>query len=225
MRVRQFPCYSDTVGVRATRQRVTSPRKKPAQARAQATVDAILSAAARIFETHGYRAGTTNRIAERAGVSIGSLYEYFPGKDAILIALARRHMGEGLVIVRTMLGAAGPTDAVPDFLEQVVRAMVVLHEKEPRLHRVLFEETPLPATLRRELAESEAALVTIVGNLLALRSDVRTSDPTLTAWFIVHLVESMTHRFVLYPPASCDADRFVAEAVRLLSRYLVVAGD
>jgi AcrR family transcriptional regulator len=59
-----------------------SPRARPSQARSRDTVEALLQAAAQVFECHGYAAGTTNRIAERAGVSIGSLYQYFPNKDA-----------------------------------------------------------------------------------------------------------------------------------------------
>ena len=63
------------------------PRKTPVQARSNATVEAILEAAARILETEGLEGYTTNAIAKRAGVSIGSLYQYFPNKDAITAAL------------------------------------------------------------------------------------------------------------------------------------------
>src|SRR5256885_17137254 len=70
------------------------PRRRPRQERSRETVEAIVEAAAQVFERHGYAAGTTNRIAERAGVSIGSLYQYFPNKDAIVAELARRHIAE-----------------------------------------------------------------------------------------------------------------------------------
>lgn len=71
------------------------PRRRPAQARSRDTVQAILEAAAQIFERHGYAAGTTNRIATRAGVSVGSLYQYFPNKDAILVALTDALIAQG----------------------------------------------------------------------------------------------------------------------------------
>src|SRR5215475_5457688 len=77
----------------ATKTRLNA-RRKPRQDRARDTVEAILEAAAQVFERHGYRAGTTNWIAERAGVSIGSLYQYFPNKDAIVMELARRHIAQ-----------------------------------------------------------------------------------------------------------------------------------
>ena len=67
-------------------------RRLPRQRRAIATVDAILEAAARILIDTGYASASTNRIAERAGVGIGSLYEYFPGKEAIFAELRRREM-------------------------------------------------------------------------------------------------------------------------------------
>jgi AcrR family transcriptional regulator len=71
------------------------PRRKPRQVRAELTRDRILTAAAHVFAEHGYAAGTTNRIAERARVSIGSLYQYFPNKDAILAELLVRHIDRG----------------------------------------------------------------------------------------------------------------------------------
>ena len=68
------------------------PRKLPVQQRSRATVEEILSAAAQVFEARGYAAGTTNRIAERAGVSIGTLYQYFPSKEAIAVALLETYL-------------------------------------------------------------------------------------------------------------------------------------
>src|SRR5262245_57051675 len=80
------------------------PRRSPVPRRSRNTVAAILDAAARIFAKHGYARGTTNRIAERAGVSIGSLYEYFPSKDAILIALTEAHIAEAQGMLRETTG-------------------------------------------------------------------------------------------------------------------------
>src|SRR5262245_25374034 len=87
-------------------QRVVSQRRKPAQARARATIDTIFEATARIIEADGIRALNTNRIAERAGISVGTLYEYFPNKDAILIAMARRRLAEDERVVRQALAGA-----------------------------------------------------------------------------------------------------------------------
>jgi AcrR family transcriptional regulator len=69
---------------------VTEPRKQPKQARARATVEAVVEAAARILERDGASALNTNHIADVAGVSIGTLYQYFPTKEAVIAALIRR---------------------------------------------------------------------------------------------------------------------------------------
>jgi AcrR family transcriptional regulator len=68
------------------------PRKRPGQLRAHETVNRILDAAAHVFETSGYAGTTTNHVAAAASVSIGSLYQYYPNKDAIIVGLAERHI-------------------------------------------------------------------------------------------------------------------------------------
>src|SRR4029453_6935038 len=93
-------------------------RRKPRQVRAELTRERILTAAAHVFAEHGYAAGTTNRIAERARISIGSLYQYFPTKAAILAALLIRHIDRG------SWTQAGQLDLSPGSLEATVRALV-----------------------------------------------------------------------------------------------------
>src|SRR5215831_2912861 len=85
------------------RRPVTSPRKMAAQERSRATVDALLSATARVLVRDGYDHASTNKIAEAAGVSIGSLYQYFPSKEALVAAVIDRHMGEMMAVVRASL--------------------------------------------------------------------------------------------------------------------------
>ncbi|MGH2878106.1 MAG: TetR/AcrR family transcriptional regulator [Solirubrobacteraceae bacterium] len=197
-----------------------APRKLPQQARSEATVEAILQAAAQVFERHGYAAGTTNRIAERAGVSIGSLYQYFPSKDAILLALAHRHIAEGTTLLRPQLDRLSAGRPLDDVLGEVIEAMVALHASAPQLHRVLFEETPLPETLRAELAAAEDALVEVVAGSIAAQSDTSTGDHRLAARVIVSAIEGLTHRLVLRP-AGVSPEDIVAEVTTLVRGYLV----
>jgi AcrR family transcriptional regulator len=106
-----------------------SPRKSPLQARAQDTVEAILEAAARILAEHGSGGLNTNSIASRAGVSIGSLYEYFPGKEAILVALARRQLdGDRLLVMDALVASRGK--ALVDRAREVVRALIEAHRTD-----------------------------------------------------------------------------------------------
>lgn len=81
----------------------TSPRKSPRQERSRLTVERILDAAARIFHEEGYAGATTNEIADEARVSVGSLYQYFPNKHAIVVALHDQDVREGLDRVTAIL--------------------------------------------------------------------------------------------------------------------------
>jgi AcrR family transcriptional regulator len=114
-----------------------SPRKTPAQSRAAATVHAILEGAATILERQGFDGYTTNEIAARAGVSIGSLYQYFPNKDAVTIALIEREMVGMVDEVVAALALTPPRRA----LQETIRAAVRNQVRRPQLARLLdFEE-------------------------------------------------------------------------------------
>ena len=115
------------------------PRKRPSQERSRFTVDAILEAATDILVRDGFARLTTNRIAERAGVNIASLYQYFPGKEAIVMELRRRHGDEQRAEVRQVLA-----DRRSGSLESTLRSLVAIgvagHARNPRLQRVFTEE-------------------------------------------------------------------------------------
>jgi AcrR family transcriptional regulator len=102
-----------------SRQTIENKRRIPRQARAAETVRAIIEGAAQILEAGGLAAFTTNAVAERAGVSIGTLYQYFADKNALLLALAHQEMEAALREVgRALKGEADPS------MEGRVRAMV-----------------------------------------------------------------------------------------------------
>jgi AcrR family transcriptional regulator len=111
----------------------------PTQARSQETVSVILEASARILESEGLHGFNTNAIAARAGVSIGSLYQYFPNKDAILLALIGG-FEEALhnAVLNTVQGGRG--HELKARLRLLVRALVMAHYERPRLNRVLEAE-------------------------------------------------------------------------------------
>ena len=197
------------------------PRKRPSQARSKATVDALLVAAAQVFQRQGYAGSTTDCIADRAGVSVGSLYQYFPNKDAILVALTERHIDTGFAVVRELLAAAlTDVPALESLLRRFVVAMIALHEHEPELHRVLFEEAPLPSSLRRQLRKRENEFATDVCGLLEAHPGVRMKDPKLSAYVLVQTVDALVHNFILHPPEGIDADSLTEEIVRMLHRHL-----
>lgn len=123
------------------------PRKQPLQARAQKTVEAIIEATARILENHGHDGFTTNAVAERAGVSIGTLYQYFPNKEALLGALIARETA--LLVDDAELVVAEPSGLAA--LDLLIGAAVAHQLRRPALARLLdFEESRMPLDVDRQ---------------------------------------------------------------------------
>ncbi|MEV5830579.1 TetR/AcrR family transcriptional regulator [Spirillospora sp. NPDC052242] len=194
------------------------PRKSPRQQRSAETRERIVQAAARVFIEHGYAAGTTNRIADEAGLSIGSLYQYFPNKDAILLELTRRHIDEGRRAVAAALDRGLPADwdeRVALFVDTALEA----HRGDPRLHQVLFEESPRPPALLAELHSLQKALVETIAELLRADVEDHLPDARLAAWFLVSTTESLTHRYFADRPTD-DVSVFRDELIALLTAYL-----
>jgi len=123
--------------------RITQPsgamRKRPQQARSRATIDAILDAAAHILGERGWAGLTTNAVAEAAGASIGSLYQYFPDKLALIDAVRRRHFNEVLEVLHAAANLETPR---ADRIAALVDGMIAMHSRHPAAHRVLLEESP-----------------------------------------------------------------------------------
>ncbi len=198
-----------------------SPRKQPSQGRSRFTVRQIVEAAARVFEERGYAGANTNRIAERAGVSIGSLYQYFPNKESILAVLLEQHTQEVANAVEAIRRhvAEEPHDLV-GVLEHFVEDMVELHSKNPRLQHVLLDEAPRPPHLKARLQELEQAAVESTEILLRANPQVRIEDYRTAAYLAVQSIETLVHRFVVEPPDEVSRERFAAELVEMLVRYL-----
>lgn len=195
--------------------RDVEPRRKPRQVRAELTRDRILTAAAHVFSEHGYAAGTTNRIAERARVSIGSLYQYFPNKDAILAELMVRHIDRGTWTHADRL------DLSPGSLESVVRALVRdavdNHRDDPRLLRIMIEEGQLSEELRATITRHGEQRVAEVRAVFARHPDVRVRDLDTAVDLVVFTVELNTHRLAAFEQ---PVDTFENELVDMVTRYL-----
>src|SRR4051794_31488511 len=115
------------------RTKPTTPRKLPTQARARATVDAIMQATAHILVKDGYDRLTTNKVAERAGISIGSLYQYFPSKEAVVNALVEDHLKEIAGVLQTELTLTF-RGTLEDSARRLVSAIIQTHRLDPELH-------------------------------------------------------------------------------------------
>lgn len=206
------------------RQVRTAPRKRPRQERSRATVDAILEATARLLVKYGYDDLTTNAVAAGAGVSIGSLYQYFPNKTALVAALLDRHLEAMNTAVLAELARVAKlplAEAVRCVVELTIRA----HAVDPELHRVLTEQVPRVGKLAR-LREADALTHRMVAGLLAARrAELAVRDPDLAAFLCVSAIEAIVHRAVLLQPHRLRDPRLVDEAALLVTRYLGIAAN
>ena len=116
-------------------------RKQPRQRRSRQMVDAILEAALRAFERFGYEDATTRRIAELAGMSVGSLYQYFRSRDALLATILERHVAQVLEELELRFRRF-EREPLHVLARQLVAAVVALHARSPRLHAVLAGNEP-----------------------------------------------------------------------------------
>jgi AcrR family transcriptional regulator len=137
-------------------------------------VEAIVEAAARVLGQRGYDGATTRRIAECAGVSVGSLYQYFPSRDALVTMVLERHVDEVIDGVGTLLRGleAAPFDAV---IRRLVARVLEIHARDPGLHAILYDELP-SADRTPLLARMNRALVTHLAAFLERRPEVPRFD-------------------------------------------------
>lgn len=174
-------------------------------------MEVILQATAQVLSRDGRERLTTNRVARVAGVSIGTLYQYFPNREAILAELARRYEERFLQQLMDRLGHLGALplrEAVPAF----VRFIVEMHLEEPRLHNELAAS--VPDTQRRLLGDFTRAY------LEAHRDEIRPKDLDLAAYVALEAGEALIHGTALREPERLGDERFLEEVADLMLRYL-----
>ncbi len=174
-------------------------RRTPSQARSRALVERIIAAAARVFDERGYAAATTNHVAEEAGVSIGSLYQYFASKDELLVALAERHVAEALPAVRAHVAEIEAT-RLP--LEETLRALLALALRlndSSKLHAVIHAEAERTPAIRAALSALDGELVRFVAAQLD-GAGSGCSDPVRRARLVVAAADAAIHVVVLRLP-------------------------
>ena len=204
------------------RQVKTTPRKRPRQARSRVTVDLILTASAQVLVSRGFDRFTTNEVADVAGVSIGSLYQYFPNKQALVAALIEKHiedMNAALLSELARVAQLPMADAVRAVIELTIRA----HQVDAELHKVLTEQVPRVGRMAK-IRELDAICHRMVAGILASRRDeLAICDPELSAFVLVAAIEAIVHRAALFAPERLRDPRLVDEVCALVTRYLGVA--
>jgi AcrR family transcriptional regulator len=196
----------------------TAVRRAPVQERAQVTVEAMLDAAIKLLKRGGASSITTNRIAETAGVSIGSVYQYFPNKRAIYIALHERHIGRvDCIMQRRMAESAQAT--LEELISSLVDGMIEAHAADPELSDLLHAEVPHRADGTRDFS------VRLHGAFRrALASHARElgrgTDLDMRAFFVSNMVEALGHAIVLRRIPGSSVARARAEMLRAILAYL-----
>ena len=204
------------------RRPLTRPRKHASQDRSRATVDALVEATARILVKEGFEKASTNRIAEAAGVSVGSLYQYFPSKEALVVAVIDRHTDGLMQIVRGVLTAVASLP-VEKAVRKLVTVAIEAHRLDPKLHRVLAEQIPRTGQLESVETFNREIYGLFRAYLEEHRAELRRVDLDLASFVCVTSIEALTHTAVLHRPQMLSnevVDKLVDEATRLIVRYL-----
>ncbi len=179
-----------------------------------------MDAAGRILLNEGIGALNTNRIAKVAGVSVGSLYQYFPNKEAVLGALAER---EGIELRSKFEGLLRLTEDMPveQFVDQVIHAMFAMRERNALLIRVADAHSGDPGLLQQRVALAES-LRDVVRRLIQRRSpETRPVDADVASFVIVHAIQGQLAALDQgLQPWFMEREELVAELVILVQRYL-----
>ncbi len=196
-------------------------KKRPRQARAQATFDAMVQAATQILARHGYAAVTTNRVAEEAGVSIGSLYEYFPNKQSIIAVALGEVMREITAEVQLGMRVALSLDDQPRAgIDYWVRAMTAALEQRGDLLRVALREVPFLWEIAevRDLSDT-LQLIAQEGRHKSQRV-VHFDDPEASTYLLMNMVWSAVLQTVLYRPPHLSRERLIRTLVDTVLKLL-----
>lgn len=200
----------------------TNPRKIASQDRSRLTVTSLLDATARILVKEGFDKASTNRIAEVAGVSVGSLYQYFPSKEALVAALIDRHNQQVMETVRSELAEAFDKP-VEDAVRRLVAIAVKAHQIDPKLHRALSEQIPRVGRLEKIVTFNREYFELFRTYLESRQDEIHVTDLKLAAFVCVTSIEALTHNAVLHHGlVSHEATAsLVHEATRLVVGYLL----
>jgi AcrR family transcriptional regulator len=195
--------------------------RQPRQQRAQNKVELILEAAIRLLDIGGLAALTTNAIAETAGVSIGTLYQYFANKEAILEALAEREMAAISARVLAVLqdrSVVSPQERIG----RILRAVTSGYGQRPRVHRLVMEAS---------LARGGRRLAPLVERILTLltsgdRPPNAVPMTAAEAFVLTNAFVGVIRAMIMRPDASVPAQSEIEDAMgRLVASYIQYRPD
>jgi AcrR family transcriptional regulator len=200
----------------ANRRPPPAPRKLPRQSRSRATFEAIIQAATYILTESGWDALTTNAIAERAGVNIGSLYQYFPNKQAVIAELQRRHVETIQTELHQVVVPLAPQVSMQQAVAHIVDVLIREHQIAPAVHKAIAEE--LPATARSMQVNNDQFRQRILSELTPLMRNV--PDPELSCYMMAVAIHAVIHQVASDRPELLVQARLKDELVAMVVHYL-----
>jgi AcrR family transcriptional regulator len=193
-------------------------RRTPRQRRARQTVEAILEAVVRVVKREGIQAVNTNRVAEVAGVSIGSVYQYFPDKRAMFVALHRQHIEEIDRLINRTIVECGQS-SLEGMIRGVFEAMVDAHAKDPAYSSVIFSEIPHRPGGTEEFAVRLHGVFRLA--LAAKKSELRKGlDLDVAAFVVGNIIDALAHGGAMRRPKGVGLEVAREEGVRAVVGYL-----
>jgi AcrR family transcriptional regulator len=202
----------------ADTQIIDSKRKIPKQRRAQETVSTILQATAQVLVERGYQGLTTNRVAEVSGFSIGSLYQYFPNKQSLLFALVESVKKQEVEVLERHLSKENLS--VESLVEEVVEALIEIHQTEPELRRAIMVYIPESKDFCRNTSYQQH-VIDVVGKALKKHAnEIRVLDPKMSAFILLKAVQATIDGALDEDPKLLKSRKYRREIAHLIKAYL-----
>lgn len=197
----------------------TSPRKSPRQDRSKATVDILIKAMTRVLIKDGWEAASTNRVAQEAGVSVGSLYQYFPSKEALVLEVMERHATRIQAQFQARMAELSSV-SFETAVRELVQMMIATHQLNPGLHRVLIEQVPKVGALGK-LEELNRVYERMLASMMEwYREDIEVKDLSTAAYIVVQTAVGLCHHAVCERPQLLQSGKLGEHLERLLLGYL-----
>ena len=199
--------------------RAAPKRRSPKQERAKDTIQCILDATAKVLVARGYAKTSTNHIAEKAGISVGSLYQYFKNKESLVHALLVQHCERSESLLSSELEKVGAAP-VREIIAHTVRAIIEFNLANHDLCCVFYNELPRDGDFRILSTHFANCAHVIEPFLLAHKDEIRVHDTKLSSYFVVHAVVGTYFGTPKEFRAPANREKFCAEIQDLVITYL-----
>jgi AcrR family transcriptional regulator len=198
-----------------------TPRKIPSQERSRETVAAIYQAAAQVFSRNGYADTTTDQIAERAGVSIGTLYQYFPSKEAISLGLWEKHLKEIKDAAQKIfldIRKRGSIDR--SIAPSVIRVILEHNLYDQAQHKLFIGNINWPEAIIQKRMELRLTIKKDIEGILSSSANIRIKNYKIAAHIIWETIGDLIHNYILYQDDQMKQEEFINELADMLNRYI-----